>query len=145
MRWAEIDIDEDGAGLWRIPSRTTKNGEAHVLPLPSLAVDILHSCPRIPGSPFVFPSAHDNGKHLSGYSAWKKKLDDAASVSDWIPHDLRRTQASVAPSLGISEVLIEQIHNHKLPKAEVSVSGKIYNRYRYVAEMRRALRREGSA
>ena len=87
----------------------------------------------------MFPSAHHTEKHLSGFSAWKAKLDGSAGVRDWTPHDLRRTQASVAPALGISEVLIEQIHNHKLPRTHVSVSGKIYNRYRYVNEMRVAL------
>lgn len=144
MRWAEIDIGEDGGGLWRIPSRTTKNGEPHVLPLPRAAVDLLRGCPHIDDSPFVFPSAHDAGKHLSGFSKWKDKLDLMAGVADWTPHDLRRTQASVAPSLGISEVLMEQIHNHKLPKSQVSVSGKTYNRYRYVTEMREALEKYAS-
>ncbi len=139
MRWAEIEVADDKAGLWRMPSRTPKNEEAHVLPLPRLAVTILRDCPRIGDSPFVFPSAHHNEKHLTGFSKWKDKLDDLSGVLGWTPHDLRRTQASIAPSLGISEVLVEQIHNHKLPRTHVSVSGKIYNRYRYVEEMRAAL------
>ena len=41
-------------------------------------------------------------------------------------------------------MLIEQIHNHKLPRTHVSVSGKIYNRYRYVEEMREALEKYAS-
>lgn len=141
MRWANIDgLWGDGSGvLWRIASRATKNGEPHVLPLPRVVVDILRACPRVDGSPFVFPSAHDAQKHLCGFTKWKEKLDQLAGLSDWTPHDLRRTQASIAPSLGISEVLIEQIHNHRLPKAQVSDSAKVYNRYRYIDEMRRAL------
>ncbi|MEO8420167.1 MAG: integrase arm-type DNA-binding domain-containing protein [Hyphomicrobium sp.] len=139
IRWDELDLSDENEALWKIPSSSTKNGEAHVLPLPRAAVDILRDCPRISGSPFVFPSAHDHEKYLSGFTKWKNKIDAVAGVHAWTPHDLRRTQASVAPSLGLSEVLIEQIHNHKLPNAQVSVSGKIYNRYRYVPEMRAAL------
>jgi integrase len=110
-----------------------------VLPLPRVVVDILRACPRVDGSPFVFPSAYDAHKHLTGFTKWKEKLDKSAELSDWTPHDLRRTQASIAPSLGISEVVIEQIHNHRLPNAQVSDCAKVYNRYRYVAEMRCAL------
>ena len=139
MRWADIDGILGHAALWRIPSRTTKNGEPHVLPLPRAVVDILRACPRIMESPFVFPSAHHAGKHLSGFTKWKTKLDGQAHLSDWTPHDLRRTQASVAPALGISEIVLEQIHNHKLPKGQVSDSARVYMRYRYVDEMRRAL------
>jgi integrase len=140
MRWEDIDgLEGDGKALWSIPSRTTKNGKPHTLPLPRLAVEILRACPRIDGSPFVFPSAHDKAKHLTGYSIWKSELDTTTGITDWWPHDLRRTQASIAPRLGISEVLIEQIHNHKLPKTQVSASGSTYMRYKYIDEMRAAL------
>jgi integrase len=142
MRWQDIDgLDGDGCALWRIPGRRTKNGEPHTLPLPRLAVQILKACPRVGGSPFVFPSAHGSGQYLSGFSVWKNRISLAAGFADWCPHDLRRTQASIAPRLGISEVLIEQIHNHRLPRNQVSASAKIYNRYQYLVEMRAALER----
>jgi integrase len=140
MRWDEIEkLEVEGHAQWKIPSRSTKNGEPHLIPLPELAVKILKDCPRISGSPYVFPSAHHKGKHLTGYSVWKTEIDHIAGVSGWCPHDLRRTQASIAPALEISEVLIEQIHNHKLPKTQVSASGVVYMRYRYIPEMRAAL------
>jgi integrase len=140
MRWADIDcLAADGEALWRIPSRNTKNSEPQVVPLPRLAVAILRGCPRVLGSQFVFPSARHKEKHLTGFSKWKEKLDDLAELSDWTPHDLRRTQASVLPSLGVSEVVLEHIHNHKLSRAQVSDSARVYNRYRYVSEMREAL------
>jgi len=77
MRWADIDglSGDDSAALWRIPSRSTKNGEPHVLPLPRPVVDLLRGCPRVCGSPFVFPSAHDGQKYLTGLTKWKEKLD----------------------------------------------------------------------
>ena len=36
--WSELDLKE---GTWTIPSRRSKNGRAHMLPLPPLALEII--------------------------------------------------------------------------------------------------------
>lgn len=136
MRWEHLDL---GEALWEMPSRSTKNNEPHVLPLPKQAVRIIKACPRIGNSAFVFPSGRDANKHLTGYAVMKRELDDLSGVKGWTNHDARRTQATCMAKLGVSETIIERIQNHKLPRTGVSQVAKVYNRYAYLREMRAAL------
>ena len=136
MRWVDVDLQR---AIWRMPARSTKNNQPHILPLPRLALQILKASPRIKGSPFVFPSARDVTKPLTGFSAMKRELDRLSGVADWTLHDLRRTQATVFPGLGVDELVVERIHNHTLPHAFGSSSMKIYNRNKYLPQMLSAL------
>lgn len=64
MRWADVDIER---GLWSIPSedmkRTKKqkiNGQAHVVPLPRQAVELLKALQPLTGNrEYVFPGFRD--------------------------------------------------------------------------------------
>jgi len=137
MRWPHLDLN---SGLWTMPNRSTKNRETHVLPLPTLAVDIIASCPRISSSPFVFPSAHDSDRYMTGFTVMKTKLDKLTGVKDWVLNDCRRSMATHMPALGIDETIIERIQNHRLAAgARVSQVQRIYNRYKYVPQMLDAL------
>jgi integrase len=45
VRWSEIDLDK---GTLTIPAERAKNGRAHTLPLPAMALDIIRSIPQRP-------------------------------------------------------------------------------------------------
>jgi integrase len=70
MRWANLNLD---AGLWSIPSEDMKrtkaekiNGQAHVVPLPSQAVAILHDLQNLTGGgEYVFPGLRDHKAPMS--------------------------------------------------------------------------------
>lgn len=51
--WEEIDLD---AGLWLIPAGRMKMGREHRVALPSAAIELLKTVPRMQRVPFVFPS-----------------------------------------------------------------------------------------
>lgn len=137
IRWADVDLS---AALWTMPNRSTKNRETHLLPLSTLAVEIIGTCPYVSGSAFLFPSARDRNRHMSGFAVMKTKLDNLSGVKDWVLNDCRRSMATHMPALGIDETVIERIQNHKLAAgARASQVQKVYNRYKYAPQMRDAL------
>jgi integrase len=132
MRW--VDIDKE-AGVWTMPAAMTKSARAHVVPLSSLAINILNECPR--AGTYVFTGRA--GRPISGYSGAKKEIDGALTRSNveldhWTIHDLRRTVGTGLGRLGISRFVIGRVLNH----ADNSVTG-IYDRYQYLTEKRQAL------
>jgi integrase len=124
-----------------LPGTRTKNEEATVVPLSTIALKVLQSVPWL-NDTFVFPARGNEKSHFSGYASGKKALDykvklAGVALENWTLHDLRRT---LATNLGKREVpphVIEHILNHKA----TSMTGvaKIYNRYAYGKEKREAL------
>jgi integrase len=51
MTWDEVDLE---AKLWTVPAARMKMGKEHRVPLTGEAVDLLHTLPRMEGSPLVF-------------------------------------------------------------------------------------------
>jgi len=133
MRWQDLNFDEK---TW---SLIAKGGKVHLMPLPKLVLKIIKACQREDGAIYVFPSRDNPEKYLTGYSKMKAKIDTFSGVMGWVPHDLRRTMASKAPALGISEVVIEMVQNHRLPTGNLSATQRVYNRHKYLDEMRAAL------
>jgi hypothetical protein len=78
-----------------------------------------------------------------GFVRWshgKAALDAVCGVSDYRLHDIRRTAATVmADKLGVLPHIIEAILNHSSGH-RAGVAG-VYNRARYLDEMRSALER----
>ncbi len=70
MRWADLDLDR---ALWSIPSEDMKrtkagkiNGQPHVVPLPSQAVELLRELHHLTGGgEWVFPGLRDSKKPMS--------------------------------------------------------------------------------
>ncbi|WP_395661677.1 tyrosine-type recombinase/integrase [Aestuariivirga sp.] len=60
--WSEFDLDK---AVWTIPAKRMKAGQAHRIPLPDRALDILRSLRMLDGNPHVFPG-NARGKPLSG-------------------------------------------------------------------------------
>lgn len=139
MKWSELNLE---AGNWEIPRDRTKNENATIIPLPTLALDILRGVPKIKDSPFVFPARGNKGSHFSGYAKGKKGLDDEIEIEgkpleNWTLHDLRRTLATNLAKRQVPPHVIEHILNHSA--ASMTGVSKIYNTYAYDKEKRDAL------
>lgn len=147
IRWADLDLEEK---IWMIPSEKTKAGRAHVVPLASLAIDILGHC--LTKGEHVFTTRHQrrtskssieplrsNDAPISGYSKAKVMLDaqiaaGEIAVAPWTIHDLRRTAATQMAKLGVARFTLARVLNH----ADNTVTA-IYDRHEYLAEKRHAL------
>jgi len=84
----------------------------------------------------VFPALNKDNP-ISGWSKWKRQLDEISGVSAWRHHDLRRTTATELAKLKVAPHVIERILHHKTGILG-GVAG-IYNQYGYQDEMRSAL------
>lgn len=140
MRWQEVNFLE---GLWKLPrgteERPHKSQHAHNVPLGSPILNVLRSLPRVHDD-LIFPArGRDNA--VSGYSKWKRKLDELSGVQAWTLHDLRRTTASGMAALGVLPHVVERILNHT--NGTLGGVAGIYNRYAYLPEMAEALERWG--
>ncbi len=133
MQWGEIDF---GQKVWTIPGDRTKNGKTHVVPLSDTVIEILTALPRF-NSPYVFPARGKLDQPYSGYSKGKRALNEAVGIDDWTLHDLRRTAATGMAQLGVEPHVVECILNHSTGTFG-GVAG-VYNRYRYLDQMRSAL------
>src|SRR6185369_13761033 len=91
--------------------RDTKNRRPHMLPLSDFLLDMLKRRSKSRTSDYVFP-----GK-LKGRMAEPTTLVEeirTASGITFIPHDLRRTFATVAESLDLSWKTVKSLLNHKM-------------------------------
>ena len=131
LRWSEV-----ASNTITISAQRSKNGKAHTLTLPPLAMEILRSVPR--RGDCVFGK---NGKGFARWSFWAEKLRArlGGSVRPWRLHDLRRSAATGMAEIGVQPHIIEAILNH-VSGHKGGVAG-IYNRAAYAEPMRAALER----
>lgn len=105
IKWSWIDFENKSL---TIPE--TKNGHEHTLPLTNYLYDLLKSREKN-NSEFVF-----QGKGASGHLSEPKKsivnIRDKSKVHFTL-HDLRRTFATIAESLGIREYTLKRLLNHR--------------------------------
>jgi integrase len=133
-------------GWWTIPGEFAKNGRAHRVPLVSDAIDIIKARQKDDDrtnrqreeaadaqSDFVFvgsgASIRDRAKKAPSRIARALKIDFRG-------HDLRRTGATKMAEAGVPRHHISAVLNHVEAGAAVT---RIYDRYSYDAEKRRAL------
>ena len=129
MQWTDV-VD----GVWTIQAEPREKGNAGVLKLPTLAVNIINSQPRLLGNPYVF--AGRGRVPMSAFSKRKRKLDrKLPDLPNWTLHDLRRTARSL-----LSRVVKPHIAERVLGHAIIGVEG-IYDRHTYADEMADALER----
>lgn len=151
--WQHLRRD---AREWHLPSTKAKNAKANVVPLNSLALEMLDGIAggdRWPLKGLVFTTT---GKTpVSGFSKAKSLLDaemlrlarDAANqaghaaedaeITPWRVHDLRRTFATGMQRLGVRFEVTEAILNH-VSGARSGVAG-VYQRHDWRDEKRTAL------
>ncbi len=151
MRWSNLDLDK---ALWTIPAKTMgRKSRDLVVPLPTVAVELLKVQPRYTQGDFVLTTTA-GAKAIKGFSKMKSSIDKAMlksrmergidkNIEHWILHDLRRTTTTMLAERGVLPHILSAILGHS---AAVSVSTmpsavitKVYNRYAYLPEKRQAL------
>ena len=125
MKWSEVEADG-----WHIPNERAKSGKGHLVPLSSLAREILADVPQI--GEHVFRTHHDVA--VKGWHQAKERI--TADIPHWRLHDLRRTFATQLRSLGVERLVVSKLLNH----AEAGVT-KIYDRYAADPEKTAAMER----
>jgi integrase len=132
MRWSELSLDKK---LWTLPRARVKNDSEHTIPLSEAAVEIIQRHPRLKGVAFVFSTT--GHRPVSGFSKAKERLVQAAAVSGWRLHDIRRTVASGMARVGIALPVIEKVLNHRSGSFAGIVG--VYQRHSFSDEKRAAL------
>jgi integrase len=136
------ELHEDGT--WHLPGSRTKNGRAHVVPLPPLARELIASVQGKSG--LLFSTTGTSPP--SGWSRAKRRLDAImahqrrtakATIPPWRLHDLRRTAVTGMAELSIRSDVIELVVNH-VSGHRTGVAGT-YNRSELLDERRQALER----
>lgn len=122
-----------GAMFLTIPKDAAKNGHEHQVPLTSTVLNLL---PNNEG--LLFPARGAPGTPFNGWSKSMQSFRTACNIENFILHDLRRTAATVmAEELDVLPHVIERLLNHVT--GTISPIGKIYNRAKYLPEIRQAL------
>ncbi len=132
LRWPWINETERTITL---PDWLTKNGKEHTFPYGDMTAAILGKLPRRNSTDLLFPSQVSDERPISGWSKYKKAMDDG--VKGWTLHDLRRTFRTTHASIGTPAHIGERLINH-VAAVQTDVEG-IYDRYRYMPEMRAAV------
>lgn len=149
MTQNEIDL---GTGIWTIPPARSKNGRAHSLPLPAIALDIIRTqlaeaeaLAERKGRErtlhiFPAPGGGEAVKNASISKAIKRNEVDGRvmGIVPFTPHDLRRTCATGMEEMGISPFVVGHVLNH-VSITKASITSRVYARYSYEREKREAL------
>ena len=135
MEWAEVDLD---AALWTIPSakmkRTKKEkeqGDAHVVPLPTQAVELLRNLQPITGhGGYVFPGQRDHGRPMSDNSV-RTALYALGFGTEQSWHGFRASaRTMLVDELDLDPLAIEANLAHAVKDA----NGRSYNRTQYLTK-----------
>jgi integrase len=118
-----------------LPEWLTKNSKEHTFPYGNMVAEILECIPRRNDTDLLFPCRISNERPISGWSKFKKELDDG--VPNWTLHDLRRTYRSMHGQIGTPSEIAERLINHAASiQTEVEA---IYDRWTYLPQMRSAV------
>jgi integrase len=91
-RWDELDLE---AALWRIPAERMKMREAHTVPLPRQAIELLSSLKAVTGgSEYLFPNRSNVRKPASPGVLWKA-VSRMGYTGRFSPHGIRATASTV--------------------------------------------------
>lgn len=135
MEWAELDLD---AGLWTIPSMKMKRtklekeqGEAHVVPLPTQAVELLRNLYPLTGrGVYVFPGERSHDRSLSDNSV-RSALYSLGFGREQSWHGFRATaRTMLVDHLNLDPLMIEANLAHAVKDA----NGRSYNRTQYLQQ-----------
>ena len=142
MHSDEIDKDWDGDVWWTIPGERTKNGNAHMVYLSPLALELIGK-----KKGFIFasegsaePYERHAMSHLVAQEIKSKKgivgKEKYYGLPRWTPHDLRRTARTNFSRMGVPLPVAEAILNHA---KEGMV--KVYDLHEYKDEKKKAMLR----
>lgn len=121
MRWDQIDWKER---IWICPSNETKTGETYIIPLSSLAMDILEKLNENGDSKsaggrnafknaWVFKKRGDDGPADRTFIAKPhRRACERAGIVDYTVHDHRHTFSTHTARMGISEFIRGRVMHH---------------------------------
>ena len=145
MRWQDLDLK---TGWWTIPGEFAKNGRAHRVPLSRTRSRSSRRNRRTTTSSTEDKTTRKDDKHrtssCSSAAARRSAIGRRRRPSriarvlkfDFRGHDLRRTAATKMAEAGVPRQHISAVLNHVEGGASVT---RVYDRYSYDAEKRRAL------
>jgi integrase len=134
--WSELLGLDAPQPTWKIPMSRTKNKRAHTLPLLPLALDIIGAVPQMASRDQLFGSRSGGG--FMDWARAKQALDKSSGVTEWTPHDIRRTFSTrLHEELNIAPHVVEALLNHF--SGHRSGSARPYNQAKYLPQMRAAL------
>jgi integrase len=119
-----------------LPEELTKNGREHLFPIGTHSASILG--PMTSRTGYMFPARRKAERPFNGWSKSKAALDKLSGVKDWTLHDLRRTFRTIHARIGTPPHIAERLINHV--NGVASDVEQIYDQYRYLDEMRVAMR-----
>lgn len=120
MRWDELDFS---ARLWIIPAGKYKGKKPHVVPLSTLALEILQRRREARnGSPWVLPGRGKEGHYAHPKEAWARVLDKAG-IENLRIHDLRRSLGAWQQRQGASLRTIQQTMGH----STADITARVYS------------------
>lgn len=134
--WGEMDLD---GALWTIPAMRMKrnkegkeHGEAHLVPLPRQAVEILRELHRYTGHhALVFPGERSRGRPISENSVRTALISMGYTPDKQTWHGFRATaRTMLAERLEFDPLVIEAQLAHGVRDA----NGRAYNRTTYLAQ-----------
>ena len=130
MKFSDVSID----GAWTIGTAAREKGNAGVLVLPAIALEIIRKQPKT--GPYIFTGP--TGLRLRNFSRPKAMFDSKlpATMPHWQLHDLRRTARSLMSWCGVQREIAERVLGHAL----LGVEGT-YDRHQYLDEKADALAR----
>jgi integrase len=134
--WAEIDLD---GALWTVPAARMKrridgkqNGDPHLVPLPTQAVEILRKLHPVTGhGVMVFPGERSHERPISDNTLRAALLTLGYGPTVQTVHGFRATARTLlAEVLEVDPLVIEA----QLAHAVKDANGRAYNRTQYVKQ-----------
>jgi integrase len=150
-QWIHVDFERR---TWGIPAAVSKNGKAHTIALSDFALSQFQTLHNSTGvTPWLFPNSQikapvcskSTTKQVGDRQRYDKAImqnrsQDAHALEltggRWVPHDLRRTAATMMVQLGVLPDVVEKCLNHTEPNK----LKRIYQRASYEGAMREAWR-----
>ncbi|MDO3387950.1 integrase arm-type DNA-binding domain-containing protein [Gilvimarinus sp. SDUM040013] len=130
MRWDEIDFE---SAIWHVPADTMKMKEAHDVPLPEIAVELLEALHPLTGNrEFAFPNARKPTSHATPATINKalRKLG-VDTQTQHCAHGFRASARTIMDEvLGFRVEWIEQQLAHKVRDS----LGRAYNRTKHLPQ-----------
>ena len=113
-QWSEFNLDE---AVWRIPAARMKKRVAHVIPLPTQAVELLRGLHGVTGTrTHVFPGRDDRTKPMA-VASFRQMLYTLKWAGRYSPHATRTTGSTRLNELGFPADWIERQLAHSEPNA----------------------------
>ncbi|RLA18375.1 MAG: hypothetical protein DRQ62_13700 [Gammaproteobacteria bacterium] len=109
MRWQDVDLK---AGVWSLPSWSSKNGRSLSIALTVDAVELLNGLQDYKINQYVFGSTRSKSGHIINPVKAFKRICERAGVSDLRIHDVRRSVGSWMAAAGASNFMISKALGH---------------------------------